>query len=456
MWRNWSGEQVCRPAVVERPAHAGEVTAALDRAAAAGRTVRVAGSGHSFTDLVPTDGHLLDLRRMNRVLDVDRAGGLARADAGITLRALNERLAEHGLALENLGDIDAQTLAGAMATGTHGTGARHPNLSAQVEAIELVTGDGRELELTAAGDADGFPAARVSLGALGVVTAVTLRCVPAFTLHGIDEPRPLAETLEGIDELVDAHDHFELFTFPYSPLALTRRSDPTGRPPAPRGRARAYAEDVLLDNRAFELFCRAGRRAPRLVPRLNRAVARLAGRRERLETSHRIFASPRLVRFVEMEYALPRSAAAEAVRRVRALIEERRLPVSFPIELRFSAADDAFLSPAAGRESAYVAVHVFAGTPWGELFRSTERVMDELGGRPHWGKRHFQTASTLAPRYPEWERFAGVRARLDPDGRFVNTGVERVLGPVTGSSAPPRGRSEPRRPPARPRSGRAS
>ena len=339
-------------------------------------------------------------------------------------------MAELELALENLGDIDAQTLAGAVATATHGTGARYPNISAQVEALELVAADGSVLELSAERDADAFRAARVGIGALGIVTALTLRCVPAFTLHGVDEPQPLEQTLDRLDELVAAHDHFELFTFPYSPLALTRRSDRTERAAEPRGRARTYAEDVLLQNRALELFCRAGRRAPRLVPRLNRSVARLAGRRERIEASHSLFASPRLVRFVEMEYALPRAAAVEALRRVRASIEARRLAVNFPIELRFVAPDDALLSPAGGRETAYLAVHTFVGMEWQELFRATEQIMDELGGRPHWGKRHFQTARTLAPRYPEWERFADVRARLDPHGRFANAGVQRVLGPV--------------------------
>jgi len=430
MWRNWSGEQTCRPVGFERPVGVAEVVAAVERAAAAGRTVRAAGSGHSFSDLVPTDGTLLDLARMDRVLDADRSSVLVRVEAGITLRALNERLGELGLALENLGDIDAQTLAGALATATHGTGARYPNLSAQVEALELVGGDGRVVEVTAGSDADAFRAARVGLGALGVITAVTLRCVPAFTLHGIDEPRPLEETLDGLDELVDGHEHFELFTFPYSPLALIRRSDRVDRAPEPRGRARAYTEDVVLQNRAFELFCRAGRRAPRAIPRLNRFVARLAGRRERVEASHRIFASPRLVRFTEMEYAVPRAAAAGAVRAVRALVEERRFPVNFPIELRFVAADDALLSPATGRETAYVAVHVFDGMPARVFFGAVEEVMDGFGGRPHWGKRHFQTAATLRGRYPEWDRFASVRARLDPDGRFTSPGVERVLGPV--------------------------
>ena len=203
-------------------------------------------------------------------------------------------------------------------------------------------------------------------------------------------------------------------------------------PSAPRltRAARAWLDDVLLQNRALEALCRAGRRAPGAIPRLNRLVSRLASRRERVDASHRIFATPRLVRFTEMEYALPRGEAARAVRSVRALVEERRFAVNFPIELRFVAGDDAFLSPAAGRDTAYVAVHVFDAMPARAFFAAVEELMDELGGRPHWGKRHFQTASTLRERYPEWGLFAAVRARLDPRGRFTSPGVERVLGPV--------------------------
>jgi L-gulono-1,4-lactone dehydrogenase len=432
MWRNWSRDQSCRPAALERPGSVAEVVAALERAAAARRTVRVAGSGHSFSDLVPTDGTLLDLSAMAAVLEVDRVGGRVRVEAGIRLRELNERLADHALALENLGDIDAQTLAGAVATGTHGTGTRFPNLSAQVEALELVLADGRVVELAADADRQAFRAARVSLGALGVVTAVTLRCVPAFTLRGVDEPLPLEATLDRLDALVEAHDHFELFTFPYSPLALTRRNDRVDGPPAPRGPEREYVEDVLLQNHTLELLCRAGRRAPGSIPRLNRLVGRLAGTRERIDASHRVFASPRLVRFSEMEYALPRDVAATAVRRVRALIEERRLPVNFPIELRFVAPDDAHLSPAAGRATAYVAVHVYEGMSARGFFGAVEELMVELDGRPHWGKHHFGTAATLCGRYPDWGSFASVRARLDPEGRFTSAGIARVLGPPGG------------------------
>ena len=197
-----------------------------------------------------------------------------------------------------------------------------------------------------------------------------------------------------------------------------------------RSRISAYANDILLTNHAFELICRSGRRFPRRIPELNRLVTRLAGRSERVDRSAEIFASPRLVRFTEMEYSLPRERTAEAVRRVLEVIEQRGFAVPFPIEARTVAPDDAFLSTAAGRASAFVAVHMYRDMEWEPYFRAVEAIMDELEGRPHWGKRHFQTAATLRARYPDWDRFTAVRARLDPDGRFANAWTERVLGPA--------------------------
>lgn len=409
-----------------------EISAALVSARERGRRVRVAGSGHSFSDIVLTDGLLLGLDRMDRVLDVDRSTGLVRVQAGITIHALNAQLAQHGLALENLGDVDAQTLAGAIATATHGTGARLGNLSTQVHELTLVLADGSTLRCSAEADLDTWRAARVSLGALGVIAEVTLRCVPAFTLHGRDAPSPLAHTLERFEELALANDHFELFVFPHADVALTRTNNRTEESPRPRSRARAYAEDVLLTNHAFGLFCRLGRRFPSRIPAINKLVTRLAGSSSRVDRSDRIFASPRLVRFTEMEYALPRAATPEAVRRVMELVPARDFAVPFPIEVRTAAADDALLSTAAGRESGFVAVHMFEGMPHEPYFRAVEQIMDELEGRPHWGKRHYQTAATLRGRYPDWERFQAVRARLDPDGLFANPYTDRVLGPVDG------------------------
>jgi L-gulonolactone oxidase len=431
MWRNWAGDESCRPTAIERPGSVDEVVAALERAADADERLRVVGSGHSFSDVACSDGRLMTLERMNRVLDVDREGGRVRVEGGITLNALNAALASHGLAMENLGDVDAQTIAGAVSTATHGTGARLRNISSQVESLELVLADGTTKTVAAAdADADPYLAARVGVGSLGVLSALTLRCVPAFTLHGVDAPAPLEETLDRLDEHGERNDHFEFYVFPHTQTALTRTNNRVEGPPRPRSAGRAWFDDVLVTNHAFHAFCLAGRAAPPLIPRINRVVTRVAGSSEVTDRSDRVFATRRLVRFTEMEYAVPREHTATAVRRVLALIEERGFRIPFPIEVRLVAQDDAFLSPVQGRPSGYIAVHMFKGMEWRPYFRAVEQVMDEFGGRPHWGKRHFQTAATLRPRYPDWDRFQAVRAKLDPDGRFVNMHTDRVLGPV--------------------------
>jgi L-gulono-1,4-lactone dehydrogenase len=434
-WSNWDGRQRFTPAAFEKPRNNAELRAALERAAHAGRRVRVAGAGHSFTALVPTDGTLLSLERMNQVLDVDLTTGLLRVQAGITIRDLNATLDANGLAMENLGDIDKQSIAGATATGTHGTGAKLRNLSSQLRAIELMLADGTVITVDADNDRDAWLAARVSLGALGVITAVTIQTVPAFRLCGVDGPMPLDEALEQLDELVAANDHFEMYWFPYSEDALLRRNRRTGEAPTARSALRGYLEDIVLVNYGLGAFSRFGRRVPKLIPQLNRTVTRVAGSSRRIDVSHRIFVSPRLVKFTEMEYAIPREHAVAAIRAIRAAVHARKLPVCFPIEVRFVASDDAFLSPAGGRETCYIAVHMFDRMDYEEYFRVVEEIMNGFDGRPHWGKRHFQTAETLAPRYPEWDRFQAVRARLDPAGRFTNAELDRVLGAAGSSPA---------------------
>lgn len=432
-WHNWTGDEGCRPKEIVRPGSVEEIAAAVVRAAKGGMQVRVAGAGHSFTDIACTEGMLILLDRFQRVLDVDRESGLVRVQAGISLARLNATLAEHGLALENLGDIDAQSIAGAISTATHGTGARLRNIPSQVAAVTLVLADGSLFECSEKGDPEALLAARVGLGTLGVLAEVTLRCVPSFTLCGIDAPAPLEQTLTRFEELALANDHFEFYVFPHCDTALTRTNNRTKQPPEPRGKAVKYANDVLLTNRTFEMFCRIGRRLPSRIPEINRIVTRLAGKSKRIDRSDRIFASPRLVKFTEMEYALPRAHTTEAVRRVLATIEQRGFAVPFPIEVRTVASDDALLSTAQGRESGYVAVHMYRGMPWRPYFEAVEQIMDGLGGRPHWGKRHSQTAATLRSRYPGWDRFQAIRARLDPEGRFANAWTDRVLGPVGGA-----------------------
>jgi len=296
-WTNWARQQRCAPERIETPASEGELVSAV---AGTGR-VKVAGSGHSFTDIACTDGVMLDMSRMRRVLGAN--GNEVTVEAGITLRHLGEELSTRGLAMENQGDVDPQTLAGAISTATHGTGAGFGNISSQVVGVRLVDGTGKVREIT---EGDELRAARVSLGALGAIAAVTLRCVPAFTIHRIDEPRSLDDVLPRLDELVDSHDHFEAFAMPYTRMALTLTSERTDREPEPRGSAAAFIHDVVLENAVLGLFCRTGRAFPRLIPSLNRALARLMGGGEHVDASNRVYANTRLVRFTEMEYAIPR------------------------------------------------------------------------------------------------------------------------------------------------------
>src|SRR5262245_5274175 len=439
-WRNWTGDQRCVPTRIERPRDRGDLIESVKRAGDQGLTARAVGSGHSFTDAACTGGVLFEMGGLDRVLDVQRDAGLVKVEAGIGLRALSELIWGHGMALENLGDIDKQMVSGAIATGTHGTGSRFRNISSQIEAMELVLPDGTLLEISETSEPDLLPAARVGLGALGVIATITLRTVPTFVIRRTDSPLPLSETLERLQELADASDHFEFYVFPHTDVALLRQSERTDAEPDPRHRAIDFGQEVILENWVMGAIARAGRRMPSKIPRLSRFVASQLGRSVKMDRSYRVFASRRLIRFTEMEYAIPRRHAAEAIPRVLEAAERADPPVGFPIEVRFVAGDDSMLSPAHDRDACYIAVHQYRGMAWEGYFRSVESIMDSYGGRPHWGKRHFQTAATLAERYPRFEDFLAARGRLDPEGTFRNQYLDRVLGPLRHQVAATSGR----------------
>ncbi|WP_336081087.1 D-arabinono-1,4-lactone oxidase [Nocardia sp. SSK8] len=427
-WVNWAGEQRCTPAVVAAPRGVEELAEIVVASADAGRTVRVAGSGHSFTDAVLTDGTLLDLGGLNRVLDVDTATGRVRVEAGITLHAASPLLHEHGLAFPNLGDIDTQTIAGATATATHGTGAKLRNISAALHSVEVMLADGSRVELNEQTDPEGWKAARVSIGALGVVTATTLQLTPSFVLDAVERPVPLDEVLADLDDYVDGNEHFEFFAFPHSKLAMTKALNRTDAIEQPRGRIREWLNDILLANHLYDGMCKVGKRIPAAIPTIHRLAALAGSNNRQTDRSYRVFATPRKVKFNEMEYAVPRQHSVAALREILELA--KRFDTPMPLEVRWVAPDDAFLSPAGGRETCYIAVHQYEGMDWDPYFRACEAVFDRYDGRPHWGKRHYQTAATLSPRYPDWDRFTAVRRRLDPTGVFANDYVRRVLGPL--------------------------
>jgi len=426
-WVNWAGEQRCAPVSFKRPVDEAAVSACVARAAGRGDTVRAVGSGHSFTDIACTDGVMLDTSAMQRILDVDPGTGRVTVEGGIKLHTLGPLLAEHGLALANQGDIDLQSITGAISTATHGTGARLQNISAQIVGMRIVTATGEVRELNEDTDREAFLAARVSLGALGVISAVTIQAVPLYTLHRRDETMPLPETLDRLDELADSNDHFEFFAFPYADRAITRTTRRSTTEPHPTP---AWKRDVRerIDDRALDILCRTGRRFPSQAPRLNRLITAVASNGDEEDYSYRIYPSRREVRFTEMEYAIDRVHARSAIEEVIKLVRSRQLPILFPLEVRFVAADDALLSPSHQRDTCYIAVHQYTGMEFEGFMRGVEAIMDGFGGRPHWGKRHYQTAATLRPRYPEWDRFQSVRAQFDPDGVFANDYTRRVLG----------------------------
>lgn len=428
LWSNWAGNQVCAPFVQERPTSEADLVRIVKEASAHDRRVKVVGAGHSFTGIACTDGHLVDLSDYGQVLAHDAATHTVTVQAGITLSRLCDELDGRGLALENMGDINYQSIAGATSTATHGTGTNFGNISSRIVGLRLVTGDGSVIDCSADENADVFEAARVGIGALGVLSTVTLQCVPAFRLHAIERLLPVDEVLDDFDGFMDSADHVEFYWVPRTRWALTKQNERTNEPPAPRGRAREFIDDIVLTNGAFGVMCRLGRQWPRALPRLAKLTPSASANNDYTDRSDKVFTSPRLVRFYEMEYAIPREAVPEALNRVRSLVERLSVPISFPVEVRVVAPDDIPLSTAYGRPTGYIAVHVYRGTPYDQYFQGVEAIMNDYEGRPHWGKMHFQSAATLAPRYRRWDAFQAVRNRLDPERRFTNPYLDRVLG----------------------------
>jgi FAD-linked oxidoreductase len=445
VWRNWAGTATATPARWCRPRSEAEISAAVKDAAADGLQVRALGSGHSFTAAAATSGVALDLSQWTGITAADTRTGLVTVRSGTTLRALNAELDGLGLAMANLGDIDAQTLAGALSTGTHGTGAGLGGLATQISSLELVLADGSVVSCSATSRPELFAAARIGLGALGVITTVTLRCVPSFTLLADERPVPVEEVLEQFDALAAANDHFEFYWFPYGRKALVKRNNrqaPGGSGPEAGGARpvgnfgdsgtmpgwRRFWEFEVMENAAFGTLCRIGRARPRLIPALNRLSSAALSARSYTDLSHRVFVTPRRVRFAESEYAVPRESLGHVIAELRRAVPRLPDPVMFPVEVRVAAADDIWLSTAYGRESAYVAIHQYAGLPYQAYFDRFESIVAEVAGRPHWGKLHSLDAERLRRLYPRYDEFRRVRAEVDPEARFGNSYLRRILG----------------------------
>ncbi len=409
-----------------------ELAEAVRRAAEDGLRVKAVGTGHSFTSIAATDGVLIRPQLLTGIRSIDRDAMTVTVEAGTPLKRLNLALAREGLSLTNMGDIMDQTVSGATSTGTHGTGRDSASIAAQIRGLEMVTADGSVLTCSEQGTDEEralFAAARIGLGALGVVTALTFAVEPIFLLTAREEPMPFDRVLADFDELWTENEHFEFYWFPHTGSTNTKRNNRSAGPERPVGRLQGFFEDEFLSNGVFQAANWVGRAVPATVPTIARVSSRALSARTYTDTPYKVFTSPRRVRFVEMEYAVPREAVVETLRELRTMVDRSRLRISFPVEVRTAPADDITLSTASGRDTAYIAVHMFRGTPYQAYFTAAERIFTAHEGRPHWGKIHTRDAEYFSRVYPRFGEFTELRDRLDPDRLFRNDYLRRVLGP---------------------------
>ncbi|MEV5609577.1 D-arabinono-1,4-lactone oxidase [Streptomyces sp. NPDC052225] len=427
-WRNWAGNVVSRPVREVTPASVEELTAAVRRAAEDGLKVKAVGTGHSFTAAAATDGVLIRPQLLTGIRSIDRANGTVTVEAGTPLKRLNLALAREGLSLTNMGDIMEQTVSGATSTGTHGTGRDSASIAAQIKGLELVTASGELITCSEKENPEIFAAARIGLGALGIVTAITFAVEPVFLLTAREEPMTFDKVLADFDELHAENEHFEFYWFPHTGNCNTKRNNRSAGPEAPVSRISSLWEDEILSNGLFQVVNSLGRAVPGTIPTIAKISSKALSARTYTDIPYKVFTSPRRVRFVEMEYAVPRAALVETLRELKSMVDRSNLRVSFPVEVRTAPADDIALSTASDRDSAYIAVHMYKGTPYQRYFTAAEQIFTAHEGRPHWGKVHTRDAEYFAGVYPRFGEFTALRDRLDPDRLFGNAYLRRVLG----------------------------
>ncbi len=428
---NWALNQSWQPGRVARPTTPDEVAALLREATESGQTAKAAGSRYSLTGSAATDGVQILLELLSGVVDVDLSKRLVRARGGTKVYQLNRALHAHGMALANLGDMDQQTLAGATATGTHGSGARYGGMATFVRSLEIALPDGSLVECSRDVEPDLFDAARTSLGALGVVTGLTLEVLPSYRIHVVEEPMDFDEAIAHLDDYVERTDHFELLWYPHTDRVLAKfltrlaADDPRD---APRPAWQRLIEKRIIEHVLVEGVNRACSMVPMLTPPTRVVATKALSRREYTAFSHEVFVHGHRPRFVETEYAVPAAAAGPVLAELKAWVDASSARITHPVKLRFSASDDIWMSPSYGRESAWISAQQYQLMDHSAYFDAVEDVVSAHDGRPHWAKLHRLGAKSLARLYPRYEDFLGMRERVDPTRTMTNEYLRRVLG----------------------------
>jgi FAD-linked oxidoreductase len=415
-WSNWSGSVHAHPQAVARPRDEAELAAAIRDA----RTVRAIGAGHSFMPLCASDDMIVSLDQMAGALHVADDRQTVRVPGGWSLKRLTQALWDEGLALANQGDVNPQSVAGSIATGTHGTGRALGSLSTFARGFRMILVDGEAVWCDAQTRPDLYQAQRLSLGLFGIATEIDLAVVPAFHLAERVVKMPWAEVRESFDALVEQHRHIEFFFFPHADDVILKTLDETDACAAP-------APGSDSEEAAFRRMLDIGALAPFLIPTLQRAMMRTPMNGRRRGPAHAIFPSDRTLRFEEMEYEMPRAVGLDTLDEVVRWIRAKRLPVAFPFEYRIVAADDIWMSPMNDSPCASISMHQYHKQRWAGLFADAERIFRAGGGRPHWAKRHTLTRTDVDALYPMAERYRMVRRSVDPDGKFLNPHLSELF-----------------------------
>lgn len=424
--KNWSTYHHWTPAEIASPRNEAEVQQLIRRANEEKKKVRIIGSAHSFMPLWTTDQLMINLDQYQGIVSIDQELQQATVRAGTKLYTLGEVLFAHGLAMENLGDIDRQSLGGTIGTGTHGTGLQFGSISTQVVKLRMVNGLGELVECSPIQNVSLFKAAQVSLGALGIITEITLQCVPTYRLALQNLKEPLDTVLLELEDRYREQRNFEFYWFPYTTSAWTKTSNIVTDQADKLSWFNHFTEYVV-ENYAFKVLCEAAFYFPGLNEKVAKISAAAIAPVHKVFASHKVYATQRLVKFNEMEYSIPIAAQRDVLRDVRKLFERKRFPIHFPIENRVVRQDDIYLSPAQGRDSAYIACHAYAKKDPLPYFSALEEIFQAYEGRPHWGKMNTFTSEQATKAYPHFNDFRNHRKEQDPGGLFLNDYLTKLL-----------------------------
>lgn len=426
--KNWAGNIKWNPSEVVYPSTEKEIQQLVVRAGKEEKKIRLIGTGHSFTALCKTDHILMSLDKYQGLVSVDKDQMQATVKGGTKLGYLGDLLKQSGMAMENLGDIDVQSIAGTISTGTHGTGKQFGTISTQVIALRLINGKGELVDCSPTKNPELFKAAQVSLGVMGVITQITLQCVPTYKLWVQERGENLQTVLPNIEDLVAQHRNFEFFWLPYTQKIVSKTSNVVEGKKVNRSNIFSYLNEYLLENGVLYLFCKFAEWFPSQNQNISKLTSKLVTDNSKVHYSHKVYASARLVKFREMEYNIPADVFHEVWNKVVETVNSGNFKIHFPLEVRWVKGDDIYMSPAYGRDSVYIACHVFGKKECMPYFNALEEIFRDYDGRPHWGKMNTLTHTDVKALYPKFPNFLEHREAHDPKQIFITPYLENLLG----------------------------